>query len=94
MSKMRFRPGRILATAAADRAMRESNIDPVSLIALHCLGEWGDLDKHDVKVNEQALRDKGRVMSVYFKNLFDIPTLWVITDGGHEVTTIMLPEDY
>jgi len=63
----------------------------------HRCGDWGDIDAHDVKVNEAALKTGARIMSVY--RLFGVK-LYVITDATwdnprlREVTTILLPSDY
>jgi len=64
----------------------------------HRCGDWGELDSHDVKVNEAALKTGARIMSVYY--LFGI-RLYVITEAApgenprvREITTILQPSDY
>jgi len=66
----------------------------VATIALtrHVHGDWGDLDNHDRAVNARALRDGGRLMSVY--KFDDGLTHWVITEADRSVTTVLLPHDY
>jgi hypothetical protein len=70
---------------------------------LHCIfnhvnGVWGDVDAHDAKVNDEALKTGARIVSEY--TVAGV-RLWVISDAAHtddpklrEVTTIMRPEDY
>ena len=56
------------------------------------MGDWGDVDDHDRKVNEEALVNNERLMSVFKSD--DHPTIWIITERGHEVTTVLTPNDY
>lgn len=69
-----------------------------SLIARHVNGDWGDVDKHDARENEKALKTGARIVSAY--TLFGVK-LWVISDAAwyddplmRETTTILRPEDY
>lgn len=64
------------------------------IIARHFMGDWGDVDEHDRQVNDTNKDSEGRVMSVFTDILPESRPLWVITDAGHNVTTILLPEDY
>jgi hypothetical protein len=68
-----------------------------SLLARHLSGDWGELDGHDRRQNEDALHDGSRLFSAYRSMAGD--KLWVITeavnDGGYRAsTTVMLPEEY
>lgn len=66
----------------------------------HQAGDWGELDEHDQKVNEDALATGGRIMSVYHLGDDDDATkVWVVTDAADAMgirpsTTILLPEEY
>ena len=69
----------------------------------HLAGDWGDLDSHDLAVNNAAVRqNRGRLLSAY-----RVPTpldrttveaqLWVITDDLEDpdtATTMLFPSDY
>ena len=64
----------------------------------HRAGDWGDIDKQDVKANESALKYGNRILSAY--TVFGVK-LWIITDAAWEddprvrqVTTILQPSDY
>lgn len=68
------------------------------MIAWHVNGQWGDIDAHDVKVNEDAVKSGARILSEY--TVAGV-RLWVISDAAwtndpsvREVTTILRPEDY
>lgn len=58
----------------------------------HMAGDWGDVCDEDRVTNEFALRDGGRLFSVYKGE--GMPTIWVITEWDQSVTTILLPEEY
>ena len=62
----------------------------MSCIDRHAKGEWGDLDEEDKQENERALKQGGRLMSVYK----DRGTIWIITEADRSATTILLPEEY
>lgn len=67
------------------------------LLKRHAMGDWGELDDHDVGVNEQALREGGRLMSSYHAALNGrVDEVWVITEGAPSevVTTVLLPSEY
>lgn len=57
----------------------------------HFSCDYGDISEEDKHTNNESLLDQGMIMSVY-KNSSDI--IWIITDQGHEVTTILLPSEY
>jgi hypothetical protein len=46
----------------------------------------------DWKLNNDSVKDGSRLMSSYL--LKDNTKIWIITDAGHEVTTILLPDEY
>ncbi len=81
------------ATTATTRVM--DTIDPDdAMVALmrHGRGDWGDVNEEDWKANNQALKDGGRLLSVY-RSLERI-RFWIITEADRSATTILLPEDY
>jgi hypothetical protein len=90
---MLFHPGRIVGTPAA-LALDKGGI--MRCLDRHLAGEWGDLDAHDARMNDDALaaRDGSRLMSVY---TVDGTRVYVITDAPftpHTVTTVLLPSEY
>jgi hypothetical protein len=87
---VKFAAGRVCITSNA-----ASSIPPEEFIAAlrrHLSGDWGDLDAHDKRENELALRHRSRILSAYSARNGE--KFWIITDAGWEVTTVLLPEDY
>jgi hypothetical protein len=69
-----------------------------AILVRHISGDWGDVDKHDWKVNEDAVKSGARILSAY--TVAGVK-LWIISDAAwssiidvREVTTILRPEDY
>ena len=88
----RFPLGQIVATPGALTALERAEHLPAEFLLRHKSGDWGELDPDDLQVNEEALQHCGRIVSVYQTRLQD--SLWLITDAGWEVTTLLLPEEY
>ena len=88
--KARFRLGKLVATPGALDAApsREALMD---LVQRHASGDWGDLDAHDRRENEIAVREGLRILSAYE---IDGTRFWVITESDRSTTTILLPEEY
>ena len=55
------------------------------------IGVSSTLCDEDIKANEDAMQFKDRLLSSW--EWQDIK-FWIITDIGHEVTTILLPDEY
>ena len=86
-----FPLGRTLATPAALERAEEHGINLAELMARHHAGDWGDVDGHDWRANDEALRYGSRLMSVYGEG---DRKLYVITEADRAATTILLPSDY
>ena len=86
-----FPLGRILATPGALEALREAGEDPLRFLARHASGDWGELDPHDRRENELALKHGRRLLSSY---PVGEKRVWVITEANRSYTTLLLPEDY
>jgi hypothetical protein len=61
------------------------------LLDRHHRGDWGNLDPHDIRMNQLALATGDRVLSVYE---IDETAIYVITDAGHQSCMVMRREDY
>ena len=93
----KFPLGRLAATPGALEAMAASGQTPEFFIAKHLAGDWGEVGAEDWQLNDEAVRDGSRLLSVY-RTLKGV-RLYVITeaadDNGHRATTtILLPEEY
>ena len=67
----------------------------------HQMGDWGNLGQEDKDTNDQCLESMNRILSAY--NFINdqkgfLPSsgekFWIITDAGHEITTVLLPSEY
>lgn len=96
--KPRFDLGQLLSTPAALQAMAASNQTPMDFLSRHARGDWGDdLCDEDRRLNDQALVDGSRILSVYRTRKG--VKIWIITeatdDNGHRAaTTCILPSEY
>ncbi|SRR5213078_809504 len=100
----KFQMQHVGINAAALHALEEASIGADVIAALqpllwqHCHGEWGNLDAHDKRANESALKTGARILSSY--TLFGVK-LWIISEAAYtddprvrEATTVLRPEDY
>jgi hypothetical protein len=98
LSFPRFHLGRTVATPGALETLADLfGVGPGTqklreLMGRHHTGDWGDLDAHDTRANEQALRDGVRLLSAY--NLPGGTRIWIITEWDRSATTVLLPEEY
>ena len=83
--------GRVVATEGALRVMAEAEKDPLSYLARHAAGDWGELCSQDRWENELSLRHGWRVLSSY---PVGDTRIWVITEADRSATTLLLPEEY
>jgi hypothetical protein len=60
---VRFELGLVVATPGA--LAKFGHAECFLLLARHAGGEWGDLDGHDRRQNERALREGVRLLSAY-----------------------------
>ena len=86
----KFTLGQTVITANANAVLPE--LDVVLALQRHHSGDWGDVDEHDRQMNEDALRNGDRLMSVYTSVRGQ--KFYIITEWDRSVTTLLLPEDY
>ena len=60
-------------------------------LARHQAGDWGDVCDEDRGLNDEALKDGSRILSVYKDGE---TKFWIITEADRSATTVLLPEDY
>ena len=95
-NSVRFALGQVVATPGALALLQATGRSAASLLARHMHGDWGDTCKDDAALNELAITDGYRIISVYRlvdaeklkvtlkQKHTDLPTVWVITDGTSE----------
>ncbi len=86
----KFNLGQIVITSNAQSVLTPEDINMA--LTRHSRCDWGEVCAEDAKVNERGVRDQGMILSAY-QSAKGVK-FWVITDPGHEVTTLLLPEDY
>lgn len=89
---MTFPLGRVLATPGALDALGASGETADMLLARHVHEDWGDVDGHDWKANDDALVRGLRLLSAY--TLRSGVKVWLITEADHSATTLLLPNEY
>lgn len=87
-----FPLGMLVLTPGAEDALAAAHADAATYLRRHMRGDWGDLDAHDTRENERAVRGGGRLLSAY--RLPDDAQIWVITERDRSVTTLLLPDEY
>jgi hypothetical protein len=83
--------GRLCATPGALELLGRVGIDPLTLLARHQRGDWGDIPAEDAAENQLSLREGYRVMSSY---AIGDDRVWVITEADRSITTLLLPDEY
>jgi hypothetical protein len=95
--KVSFPLGQVLATPGALNALEQSGQTPAHFLDRHSSGDWGEVCAEDRQLNDQALQDGSRILSVY--HTYRGAKLWIITEaaddaGNRAATTLLLPDEY
>ncbi len=95
MADTKFDLGQIVATNGALQALEQKEV--ALFLGRHRRGDWGDLCPQDKQLNDQAVKDGGRILSAYTSSTG--VKVWVITeavgdDGRRASTCILMPEEY
>lgn len=91
----RFELGRVVVTPGALQLLEQVGINVFDLLARHASGDWGDVCAEDAKVNEYAVINGGRVLSVYtLVPGSEDERVWIITEHDRSVTTVLRPDEY
>lgn len=85
-----FRLGVVVATPGALEVLAPE--EALMLLRRHASGDWGEVNSHDHKANQQALRTGARLLSAYTAASGE--RVWIITEAVRSSTTILLPEEY
>lgn len=87
-----FGLGLVCATVGALDACEAVLISPSRLVSRHWSGDWGDISAEDYGVNEDAIRDGARILSIY--DVQGGHRFYIITEAGRHATTLLLPSEY
>ncbi len=87
----RFPLGRVVLARGAAAILQDHQDQIVDMLKRHSTGDWGIMCASDQELNEQDLKDGGRVMSRYIalNHQFN-----VFTNGDRSITFIELPSEY
>ena len=88
----KFPLGQIVATPGALDAFTEAGEEPVTYLARHAAGDWGEVCEEDAKENEFSVENGFRILSAY--RLKDGTKIWVISEADRSSTCILLPSEY
>jgi len=85
--------GKVFGTMGAVVAFATALDEDLNIyISRHANGDWGELDEHDRRANEHAVKHGLRVLSSY--RLRTGEKIWIVTECDRSMTTILLPEEY
>jgi hypothetical protein len=92
-----FDLGRLYATPAALRVIRESGQRLEEFLNRHIHGDWGQVFDEDWHRNDEAVETGGQILSVYRAD--NGAKIWVITEavgpsGRRMQTTVVLPSEF
>src|SRR6266446_4312261 len=88
----KFPLGQLVSTPGALQVMGRAGQSPVVFLERHRCGDWGCVCPADARLNDEALREGGRLLSSYRTLKGEV--LWVITEFDRSVTTLLLPDEY
>ena len=92
----KFQLGQCVATPGALALLEKTGFSAAFLINRHLHGDWGDVCNEDAELNELAMKDGSRIMSVYRlvtpeklkatsrSKRSELPSLWLITDAADD----------
>jgi len=85
-----FELGRIVATPGALEVLAPE--ETLVLLRRHAAGDWGEVDAHDRRANNRALKDGTRILSAYVSASGE--RVWIITEADRSSTCLLLPSEY
>lgn len=85
-----FELGQTVITREALASLNQHDVE--SAIRRHTLGDWGDCDKEDWQLNDEAVGEELRLFSIYHDR--EGTKFWIITEADRSATTVLLPSDY
>jgi hypothetical protein len=88
----KFDLGQVVATPGALEALNRAGQDAVFFLKKHASGDWGEVDGGDWKANQIALREGGRLFSVYRTLRNEV--LWIITEADRSSSCLLTPSEY
>ena len=93
MNKPLFELGRVVMTKNVANYFNRIDANKIQdYLHKHVTGDFGELDKSDIKMNNEAIRTgEDRILSCYHHHSRKI---YVITEWDRSYTTLMFAEEY
>lgn len=99
ITKTSFPTGTLLHTATVNEAAKANSVFALFImqsIIRHRNNDWGDCCEEDWNLNDLAISEKGRILSVYdlpkdLKSIHPNEKIWIITEWDRTYTTILFP---
>ncbi len=85
-----FTLGKIVIQPQAELSMRMQGINPASLLLRHVCGDWGEANDYQRRTNDEAVREGGRILSVYGHGR---RRLYVMTQADRRTTSILILQE-
>lgn len=93
-----FDLGQVVATPAVLAHLDKHGVYPSVLLNQHGHGEWGLVDAHDARCNDEAIRGGGRIVSMFTVEGLNILVLTEAESGGpsreRASTCLLLQSEY
>ena len=66
-----------------------------SSLGKYIKSDWGDTFKDDAKMNDEAVKSgEDHIFAAYKRPGHEDQMIWIITERGHSVTTVLFPREY
>jgi hypothetical protein len=67
------------------------NSQLINFIKSHATGDWGELPEEDKELNDDAVKNGGRILSSY---KLGEEKIYIITEWDRSYTTVLFPSEY
>ncbi len=91
-----FEPGQIRVTGCVSDLMAEDpDFERIAMASLHrhLAGDWGEISEDDRDMNNAAMVNGDRILSVYLAPCAE-GRVYILTDYDRESTTMLFPSEY
>lgn len=87
-----FPLGDVEVTPEASETLLRAGQSADEFLRRFVVGEWGEIDEKDRRLNEVALIEGNALKGSYWTRMGD--TIWIITEADRSNTTLMLPSQF
>ncbi len=87
-----FDLGHVVVTPGANQALKNACQTASHFLNRHLSADWGDLCESDLRLNDEAVKHGGQLLSSY--RLSTGLTLWIVTEADRSHTVVLMPEEF